>query len=57
MESWAPSPPLYKVSMAYEDGFKAVGSIIISGPHARKKAEKFAEIFWQRLEGILRKIN
>lgn len=40
--------PLYKVSMAYQDGFKAQGSIIISGPQARKKAEKFADIFWQR---------
>ena len=43
--------PLYKVSMAYEDGFKAVGSIIISGPNARAKAEKFADIFWARCEG------
>ena len=43
--------PLYKVSMAYEDGFKAVGSIIISGPKARAKAEKFASIFWERCEG------
>jgi hypothetical protein len=39
---------LYKVSMAYLDGYKAVGSILISGPQARRKAEKFAEIFWQR---------
>ncbi|MBP9707397.1 MAG: DUF1446 domain-containing protein [Oligoflexales bacterium] len=40
--------PFYKVSMAYEDGFKCVGQIVISGDHARKKAEKFAEIFWAR---------
>lgn len=40
--------PLYKVSMAYLDGFKAQGSIIISGPNARAKAEKFASIFWKR---------
>lgn len=40
--------PLYKVSMAYADGFKAVGEIAISGPDARKKAEKFAEIFWKK---------
>lgn len=38
----------YKVSMAYLDGYKAVGSIVISGPQARSKAEKFAEIFWKR---------
>lgn len=40
--------PLYKVSMAYSDGYKGVGSIVISGPHARKKAEAFRDIFWQR---------
>lgn len=44
-----PSTKTYKVSMAYEDGFKASGTIIISGPDAIIKAEKFAEIFWERL--------
>ncbi len=43
--------PLYKVSMAYEDGFKATGSIMISGPNARKKAEAYARIFWNRCPG------
>lgn len=41
----------YKVSMAFEDGYKASGSIIISGPSARKKAERFSEIFWNKLKG------
>lgn len=41
--------PLYKVSMAYNDGFKALGAIAISGPEARAKAEKFASIFWNRV--------
>jgi hypothetical protein len=41
--------PFYKVSMAYRDGYKATGSIMISGPNARAKAEKFSEIFWKRL--------
>lgn len=41
--------PFYKISMAYEDGFKSIGSILISGPNARAKAEKFAEIFWNRV--------
>ncbi len=41
----------YKVSMAYEDGFTCVGSLLVSGPEAREKAEKFAEIFWNRVEG------
>lgn len=39
---------LYKVSMAFRDGFKALGSIVISGPNARAKSEKFSEIFWER---------
>jgi len=39
---------LYKISMAYRDGYKAQGSIVISGPNARAKAEAFAKIFWQR---------
>ncbi len=43
--------PLYKVSMAYEDGFKSTGSIMISGPNAHKKAEAFSRIFWNRLTG------
>ncbi len=41
--------PFYKISMAYVDGFKCIGTIAISGPNARKKAECFAEIFWQRV--------
>jgi len=43
--------PLYKVSMAYTDGFKCIGSIAISGPEARAKAETFARIFWTRVGG------
>lgn len=41
--------PLYKVSMAYQDGFKVLGTICISGPNARRKAEKFAGIFWDKV--------
>lgn len=41
--------PLYKISMAYRDGYKAAGSIMISGPNARRKAEKFASIFWEKI--------
>ena len=40
--------PFYKVSMAYQDGYKCIGEIAISGPHARAKAEVFADIFWSR---------
>ena len=40
---------LLKVSAALEDGFKSAGTLIISGPDPRAKAETFAEIFWTRL--------
>jgi hypothetical protein len=40
--------PLYKVSMAYSDGYKCVGEIAISGPDAKVKAEAFAKVFWER---------
>lgn len=40
--------PTYKVSMAYSDGNKCIGTILISGPDARAKAETFASIFWDR---------
>ncbi|MDD9951666.1 MAG: DUF1446 domain-containing protein [Zetaproteobacteria bacterium] len=40
--------PFYKVSMAYEDGYKIHSSILVSGPHATEKAQAFAQIFWQR---------
>ncbi len=43
------SPPSYKMSMAYDDGFKAVGEIIISGGDAIAKAKVFTDIFWKRL--------
>ncbi len=48
VKGYAPTD-LLKVSISYEDGYKASGAIIISGPDARKKAEKFAEIFWKRV--------
>jgi hypothetical protein len=41
---------LLKVSVSLADGFKSSGSIIISGPDAREKAEVFARVFWNRLE-------
>lgn len=41
--------PFYKVSMAYADGYKSTGTLLICGPNARAKAERFAEIFWQRI--------
>jgi len=46
---------LLKVSVAYADGYKASGSLIISGPDARAKAEVFAQVFWERCAAELRK--
>ena len=46
-----PPTATHKVSMCYRDGFKASGSIIVSGPQALAKARKFAEIFQQRHAG------
>lgn len=52
-----PSTNSFKVSMAYKDGFWANGSIIISGPEAKKKAEIFKETFWNRLNIQFEKFN
>lgn len=46
---------LLKVSIAYADGYKCSGTLIISGPDVRAKAEIFAKVFWQRLESELLK--
>ena len=39
----------YKVSISYEDGWKATGQLTISGPEALAKAQLAAEIVWKRL--------
>jgi hypothetical protein len=44
-----PPTPTYKVSISYEDGWKATGQLVISGPDALAKAKLCAEIVWQRL--------
>jgi hypothetical protein len=48
-----PPTELLKVSIAYADGVKAGGALIISGPDARAKADLFAQVFWQRLAAEL----
>lgn len=52
-----PSTNSFKVSMAYKDGFWANGSIIISGPDAKAKAEIFKDAFWKRLDIKFEKFN
>ncbi|MCC7014656.1 MAG: DUF1446 domain-containing protein [Planctomycetes bacterium] len=41
--------PTYKVSISYQDGWKALGQLTISGPDALDKAKLCAEIVWRRL--------
>ncbi len=44
-----PAPTHLKVSMSYDDGWKASGSLLMSGPHVEVKAKTMADIFWKRL--------
>jgi hypothetical protein len=44
-----PAPASLKVSASYADGWKASGTLIISGPEAEAKARAFAALFWKRL--------
>jgi hypothetical protein len=46
----APPTPTYKVSISYQDGWKALGQLTVSGPDALAKAKLCAEIVWKRLE-------
>lgn len=52
-----PSTHFLKVSMAYEDGYKAVSSIVISGGRVLNKAREFEKIFWERLNTGYKKTN
>jgi len=52
-----PSTHFYKVSIAYADGYKASGSIIVSAPDALAKAQVFSDIFWQRIGNSFEKTN
>lgn len=45
-----PEPDSLKVSMSFEDGWKSVGSVLVSGPDVFEKAEKIADIFWNKLK-------
>lgn len=43
-----PTPSL-KVSITYENGFKVAAMLVVSGPEVLAKAQKFAEMFWERV--------
>jgi len=45
-----PETPTYKVSMSYQDGWKSVGQLTVSGPDALEKARLCARVVWERLE-------
>lgn len=45
---------LFKVSLAYKDGYKCTGTIILSGPDAYQKAKIFEKILWSRLDSELK---
>jgi len=48
-----PPTNLLKVSIAYSDGWKSQGSLIVCGPDAKAKAEVFAAAFWARCQAEL----
>lgn len=45
----APPTDAYKVSMAYKNGYKIVGSLVVTGPEAKAKARLCADIVFERL--------
>lgn len=44
-----PRTEFLKASLAYRDGYKAHGTLIVSRPDAVRKCQAIAEIFWKRL--------
>jgi hypothetical protein len=46
-----PPPERLKVAVSYAEGYRAVGRVLVSGPHALTKAEKARDIFWQAAGG------
>ncbi len=44
-----PATPFLKVSISYEDGWKASGTLLISGPDTYKKGKIIADIFWNKV--------
>ncbi len=47
----APAPEKLKVSISYEDGYRAFGRLMVTGPDALTKAKKVAEVFWECVGG------
>jgi len=47
----APAPEMFKVSISFEQGYRAFGRLMVSGPDARRKAEYVADVFWKSAGG------
>ncbi|MEM8883478.1 MAG: acyclic terpene utilization AtuA family protein [Planctomycetota bacterium] len=47
----SPAPEKFKVSISFEQGFRAFGRLMVSGPDARRKAEHVSEVFWKSAGG------
>jgi hypothetical protein len=43
-----PAPAHWKVSMSYRDGYKATGSVLVSGAAARQKVDVLKRALWSR---------
>ncbi len=52
-----PAPEMFKVSMAYADGWKAEGEVLICGPEIEKKAAAVAKVFWGKVGHKFAKTN
>lgn len=44
-----PAPATLKVSMVYRHGWRAVGTVLLSGPNVIAKGEQLAEMVWHRV--------
>ncbi|MHC4847560.1 MAG: acyclic terpene utilization AtuA family protein [Planctomycetota bacterium] len=45
------APEKYKVSISFEQGYRAFGRLMVSGPDARRKAEYVSDVFWKSAGG------
>lgn len=45
-----PSTDMFKISMSYDDGWKAAGSLLVSGPDVYKKSKAIAKTIWKKLD-------
>jgi len=46
-----PAPAKLKVSISFEEGYRAFGRLLVSGPDALAKARRVADVFWESVGG------